>query len=130
MTTHGCACQRLDQIESEMIRLRAALNQRLREVEEIRSALKSEADIENAKGELRKMLGSTDALIRPLEEVEKAAILRAVRLKPIPVAAVLLGIGKTTLYRKLSAYGISPRTISERIQDLGSEPMEAEHAGI
>jgi transcriptional regulator of acetoin/glycerol metabolism len=43
--------------------------------------------------------------ITPLVEIERSAILNAVALTgDNPLAAKLLGIGKTTLYRKLSQY--------------------------
>ncbi len=47
--------------------------------------------------------------IVPLREVERRALLRAVRETggDKPLAARLLGIGKTTLYRKLKEYELS-----------------------
>lgn len=47
--------------------------------------------------------------IVPLPELERQAILRAVRFTKgdRTAAAVLLGIGRTTLYRKLKEYGVS-----------------------
>jgi two-component system response regulator HydG len=55
---------------------------------------------------------ASDALVRPLAEREREEILNAIRvlngdkLK----AARLLGIGKTTLYRKLKEYGVADPT--------------------
>jgi hypothetical protein len=51
------------------------------------------------------------AKITPLREVKKAAILSAVtKLKgEIPLAAQALGVGTTTLYRKLRQYGVLVR---------------------
>jgi transcriptional regulator of acetoin/glycerol metabolism len=47
--------------------------------------------------------------IRPLCEVEKEAILHAYQLTRNPcLAAKALGIGKTTMYRKMHKYGITP----------------------
>lgn len=48
------------------------------------------------------------ARIRPLEELQKKEIKRALRVVDgnIPLAAKLLGVGKTSIYRKLSAYGL------------------------
>jgi two-component system response regulator HydG len=58
--------------------------------------------------------GLADNRILPLAEVEKQTILRALeRLNGDKVtAARMLGIGKTTLYRKLKEYGISEPWIS------------------
>jgi transcriptional regulator of acetoin/glycerol metabolism len=47
--------------------------------------------------------------IRPLCEVEREAILNAYQLMRNPcVAAKALGIGKSTMYRKMHKYGITP----------------------
>jgi transcriptional regulator of acetoin/glycerol metabolism len=44
--------------------------------------------------------------IRPLCEVEKEAILKAIKMtRSCATAANALGIGKTTIYRKLREYG-------------------------
>jgi DNA-binding NtrC family response regulator len=45
--------------------------------------------------------------ILPLSEVEKRAIVEAIRITKgdRTVAAAMLGIGRTTLYRKLKEYG-------------------------
>jgi transcriptional regulator of acetoin/glycerol metabolism len=50
---------------------------------------------------------ATDRLIIPLQEIEKAAILKAIDLcsKDVKAAASRLGIGTSTLYRKLKNYG-------------------------
>jgi hypothetical protein len=45
--------------------------------------------------------------IRPLVEIEREAILSAVSEYQVPEAARLLGIAKTTLYRRLKNYGIT-----------------------
>jgi len=47
--------------------------------------------------------------VQPIAELERQAILEAIRLLDGDKlkAAKLLGIGKTTLYRKLKEYGIS-----------------------
>ncbi len=46
--------------------------------------------------------------IKPLRDEKKAAILYAVaKLRDISLAADTLGLGKTTLYRKLKEYGVS-----------------------
>ena len=46
--------------------------------------------------------------IVPLAEVEREEILFAIEAtgNQLPLAAELLGIGRTTLYRKLRAYGV------------------------
>lgn len=46
-------------------------------------------------------------VIRPLAELEREAILEAVDYCGLENAATLLGIGKTTLYRKLRLYRVS-----------------------
>ena len=50
---------------------------------------------------------SSNAVI-PLDELVKVAILRAIRVTKgdRTAAANLLGIGRTTLYRKLKEYGL------------------------
>ena len=50
---------------------------------------------------------SMDSVV-PLEELEKRAILQAIEITKgdRSLAADLLGIGRTTLYRKLKSYGI------------------------
>lgn len=46
-------------------------------------------------------------MIRPLREIEKQAILEAIMaMGGMVQAARALGIGKTTIYRKLNEYGI------------------------
>jgi DNA-binding NtrC family response regulator len=47
--------------------------------------------------------------VKTLAELEREAILRAIRILRGDKlqAAMLLGIGKTTLYRKLKEYGIA-----------------------
>jgi transcriptional regulator of acetoin/glycerol metabolism len=58
-------------------------------------------------------------MIRPLEEVEKEAILAAVReTRDVLKAAAALGIGKTTLYRKLHQYGYSPKSLVSLIEHV------------
>jgi transcriptional regulator with PAS, ATPase and Fis domain len=51
---------------------------------------------------------ATDSQVIPLAEIEKRAILNALHYTKgdRTVAAVLLGIGRTTLYRKLKEYGV------------------------
>lgn len=53
----------------------------------------------------------TDERVVPLNVIEKQAILRTITQLngDKMMAAKLLGIGKTTLYRKLKAYGIENR---------------------
>jgi two-component system response regulator HydG len=53
--------------------------------------------------------GSLEDRIIPLAELERRAIVSAVREAAGDklLAARLLGIGKTTLYRKLKEYGVS-----------------------
>jgi DNA-binding NtrC family response regulator len=92
--------QRLNQIQSELIRTRALINQRLGEIETIRVRHVTTAAIGERIDDLR-----AEAGIVPLELLEKQAILRAVELKKVPMAAKMLGIGRTTLYRKLAEYG-------------------------
>jgi len=61
-------------------------------------------------------------VIRPLAETEKYEIIRAVLYaEHIMDAAVLLGIGKTTLYRKLKRYGLSLKSRPELVKALKSE---------
>ena len=45
--------------------------------------------------------------VRPLVEIEREAILSAVSEYHVLEAARLLGVGKTTLYRRLKNYGIT-----------------------
>lgn len=101
--------KRIDQIESEMIRLRTVLVQRQREIAGLKVAMvptKAQADLAAVKSE-------AESNIVPLHLLEKAAILRAVELKSVPVAAKLLGMGKTTLYRRLISYGFTPNTLPD-----------------
>ncbi|MFY9341471.1 MAG: helix-turn-helix domain-containing protein, partial [Planctomycetota bacterium] len=51
--------------------------------------------------------------VRPLAEIEKAAILRAVRLARgrTTLAAKALGIGRMTLHRRLRSYGFNARAV-------------------
>lgn len=49
-----------------------------------------------------------DNNILPLKEIEKAAILSAVRKVGVARASVALGLGKTTIYRKLKEYEWHP----------------------
>jgi DNA-binding NtrC family response regulator len=97
MISHGCACQRIDQIESEMIRIRALLAQRQRELAAMKADLAPER-VQPAAAD------GVDGII-PLADLERKAIEDAVRKKGIVPASKLLGIGKTTLYRKLQEYG-------------------------
>jgi transcriptional regulator of acetoin/glycerol metabolism len=94
MASTGCACKRIDQIESELIRTRARLAQLFRELREIRDELHLAEFVEKA-----------TVTIKPLAVVERRAILAAVEKHPPLHAAKTLGIGKTTLYRKLTSYG-------------------------
>jgi transcriptional regulator with PAS, ATPase and Fis domain len=76
--------QRLDQIQSEIIRRNGRVTQLLNEVGEIEAS---------------------PVEIVPLETLERAAILNAVnRCRNKNAAAKALGIGKTSLYRKLEQY--------------------------
>ncbi len=54
------------------------------------------------------LAGQRGAVIRPLAEVEKTTILEAIEHTKgdRTLAAALLGIGRTTLYRKLKEYGL------------------------
>ncbi len=56
----------------------------------------------------------------PLAELEKQAILSTIRqLKGDKLlAARLLGIGKTTLYRKLKEYGLSENVSLEALESM------------
>ena len=89
-----CACQRLDAISSELIRLRALLAQRQKEV----AAMQAGGDIV------------------PLAQLERAAIESAMRTHGVSLVPKLLGIGKTTLYRRLKEYGWDLRTL--RLDEL------------
>src|ERR1700685_2542913 len=66
------------------------------------------SNLQHASGE---RLPQNDELL-PLEELERRAILRALRESGGDklAAARLLGIGKTTLYRKLKQYEVPPQT--------------------
>jgi len=56
-------------------------------------------------GRLRRRLEGLLPIIRPLAEIERAAIERAIVLTGCPEhAAKLLGIGKATIYRRMRAY--------------------------
>lgn len=91
VTSRECACRRLDKIESDLIRTRAMLLQREREI----AGLRAELGMQPGTGE-----------IRPLAEVEREAIMNAVVTRGVAEAAKLLGVGKTTLYRKMQEYGM------------------------
>ena len=58
--------------------------------------------------------------VTPLAELEKQAILSTIRqLKGDKLlAARLLGIGKTTLYRKLKEYGLSENVSLEALESM------------
>jgi two-component system response regulator HydG len=58
--------------------------------------------------------------VTPLAELEKQAILSTIRqLKGDKLlAARLLGIGKTTLYRKLKEYGLSETVSLETLEPM------------
>jgi transcriptional regulator of acetoin/glycerol metabolism len=53
-------------------------------------------------------VGEPDGSVIPLDELVKRAIIRTVQLTKgdRTAAAQLLGIGRTTLYRKLKEYGM------------------------
>jgi transposase len=60
-------------------------------------------------GRLRRRLEGLLPIIRPLAEIERAAIERAIVLTGCPEhAAKLLGIGKATIYRRMRAYAKLP----------------------
>jgi hypothetical protein len=66
--------------------------------------------IEDDPGEITQVIGQIlhpERTIRPLAEIEKEAILTALRIFDGDklATATALGIGKTTLYRKLAEYG-------------------------
>ena len=65
----------------------------------------------------RKVLPAGVSAVTPIAEMEKQAILRTIRkLKGDKLmAARMLGIGKTTLYRKLKEYGIEDEVEPERL---------------
>jgi DNA-binding NtrC family response regulator len=66
--------------------------------------------------------GSSRAPVLPLAQLEKQAILETLRKLNGDklLAARLLGIGKTTLYRKLKEYGIGAPDTEERVTNDGS----------
>jgi two-component system response regulator HydG len=68
------------------------------------------SNLQQATGE---RLPQNDELL-PLEELERRAILRALRESSGDklAAARILGIGKTTLYRKLKQYEVQSQTTS------------------
>lgn len=94
MATTGCACKRIDQIESEVIRTHARLVQLVHELRRMR------ADFH-----LAEKLELEATTVEPLKVVERRAIITALKKHPPLHAAKLLGIGKTTLYRRLIEYG-------------------------
>lgn len=58
-------------------------------------------------------------MIRPLAEIERDTVLAAIReVKNIPEAARQLGIGQTTIYRKLREYGYVAGTSAKLGRDL------------
>jgi transcriptional regulator of acetoin/glycerol metabolism len=72
--------------------------------------------------------------VLPLADVEKREILRAIEYTKgdRTVAAALLGIGRTTLYRKLKEYGFDDGTgnalhsLSEALEYSSPSPVPAE----
>jgi DNA-binding NtrC family response regulator len=91
--------ERLDQIESEIVRTNARRDQLLKEVQETRQRVA--AFIGTAPP-----AAAVAAGIVTMAELERAAILHAVAVcRDRHAAAEALGIGKTTLYRKLAEYG-------------------------
>jgi transcriptional regulator of acetoin/glycerol metabolism len=91
--------ERLDQIESEVLRFKnGRVNQLLDELKETR--LRIAAFIGAAASP-----DAARAALVTLAVLEKAAILHALSVCRNPKAAAeVLGIGKTTLYRKLTEY--------------------------
>jgi DNA-binding NtrC family response regulator len=73
----------------------------------VRNAEEEQA-FQNPQPERSTMTSPVDSPIVPLAEIEKRAILHALQYTKgdRTVAAVLLGIGRTTLYRKLKEYGM------------------------
>ena len=70
--------------------------------------------IEDDPGEITQAISQVlhpERTIRPLAEIEKEAILTALRIFDGDKLAIAtaLGIGKTTLYRKLAEYGEMPK---------------------
>jgi transcriptional regulator with PAS, ATPase and Fis domain len=90
--------QRLDQIQSEIIRRNGRVTQLLNEVGEIRLRVAAFIGAPPSPE-------ASPVEIVPLETLERAAILNAVnRCRNKNAAAKALGIGKTSLYRKLEQY--------------------------
>ncbi|MGA7887631.1 MAG: hypothetical protein WCA44_17995 [Acidobacteriaceae bacterium] len=92
-----CACQRLDEIESKLIRTRAWLLQIQREV----ALMKLETAGTQS---LSATAASQDGVV-PLALLERQAIESAVRQLGIAAACAALGISKTNIYLKLRGYG-------------------------
>ncbi len=91
--------ERLDQIQSEMLRREARHKQIMAELHEIRNRVVA---FIGAPTPARIQAGES---ITPLAELEKAAILHAVAAcGNAERAAIALGVGKTTIYRKLDRY--------------------------
>lgn len=102
--------ERLDQIQSEIVRLRSGrMVQLLNEVVDIRVRVAAFIGAPPAPDVQSKS-------IVPLAMLEKAAILNAVHLcRDKHQAAEALGIGKTTLYRKLEEYGKAATTAPRKV---------------
>lgn len=107
-----CASQRIDEINSEIIRTRARLLQLQREV--------STLQIQFAREQVATVVADATAVdIIPLSVLERAEIENAVRLRGIMEAARALGVGKTTIYRKLREYGWNLRLLQHEERSVG-----------
>lgn len=94
------ALQQLNAMESEIIRLRNDHLPKMRaQIAELRARIPETLYKDKVEET------PTRAGIVPLKMVEKETILRAIGLVPhIPRCAKLLGMGRTTLYRKLQQF--------------------------
>jgi DNA-binding NtrC family response regulator len=80
------------------------------------------ADFHAASETQTRTSGSVAAPVLPLAQMERQAILEALSTSKGDkrLAAQLLGIGKTTLYRKLAGYGTSDRTLPGPCNPIGT----------
>lgn len=127
MSDRACACQRLDAIESQLIRLRALMAQRQQDLNAIRTELR----INDSHDRFLASLNHAKAGIVPLADVEKEAIRHALYVASPLEAADLLNIGKTTLYRKVKEYGwdlndFAPEKNEAGVNGLKGRPNRAD----